>query len=88
MECGRCHPAGVSIRPHSLREEEASSVLDPTKELSKVLFPGVRTRRGLSATLRAVAINPPLEYHCTKLFKPSKAGFSIKSCKNLLFLIV
>ena len=33
MECGRCYPAGVSIRPHD--EVDAGPVLNPTQELPR-----------------------------------------------------
>ena len=33
MECGRCYPAGVSIRPHD--EVDAGTVLNPTQELPR-----------------------------------------------------
>ena len=60
------------------RSAEASSVLNPTKELQeaqrscKDLKAWLQTRGGRSATLRAVAINPPLEYHCTVISSPQK----------------
>ena len=44
MECGRCYPAGVSIRPHD--EVDAGPVLNPTQELPKKVSPGLAPRRG------------------------------------------
>ena len=53
MECGRCHPAGVSIRPHSARSCRARA--KSNQKPSKKVPPGDYPRRGR----RRSSVAPP-----------------------------
>ena len=81
MECGRCYPAGVSIRPHD--EVDAGTVLNPTQELPKRFLRGSDPAEALASLCEARPLKPSKTYGVPEVF----AYFALKPVFSIIKLL-